>query len=556
MSKKSREERIRRRQEATSGLTFNIISVIIVFMWILNLLAIFIGYGMFTHQMTKQASMTAYRTVWGIADIVNVERLKENIDENGGENEKIEKDLNETLNIIRRFGTGGFSMILEDPDDPSKYYTAYSSGDGSVDVWDPDTLEKYKIDAKHMNKKINDLYEKSDKIFGFNFIANEFSLKEVPAVLVLAPISDEDGNIIAVFATEFGMYDLPEMRESYIGIMVLSALALILIGAFFVSLKLKKQMVVPLKRIIGETTRFARENSRDESVKLLNNTQITEIIELGNSVDKMERDTIMYMENLAVATAERERIAAELDLATKIQMSMLPSDFPAFPDRNEFDLFAMMKPAKEVGGDFYDFFMIDEDHLGMIIADVSGKGIPAALFMATSKNIIRNYAKMGLSPKEVMEKANDSINETSNNGMFVTVWFGILTISTGHIIASNAGHEYPVIKDADGEFKLIKDKHCFVLGGMEGILYKEYEMQLNKGDVLFVYTDGLAEATNGAKEMYGTQRIVTALNSNTYKNAEEIIMKMKEEVDGFVGDAEQFDDLTMLTVRFLGDTKA
>ena len=208
-----------------------------------------------------------------------------------------------------------------------------------------------------------------------------------------------------------------------------------------------------------------------------------------------------------------------------------------------------MTPAKEVGGDFYDFFLIDEDHLGMVIADVSGKGVPAALFMMMSKIMIDNYATSGISPKEVLEKTNDQICKNNEEEMFVTVWFGILTISTGHVVAANAGHEYPILKTADGDFTLFKEPHGFVVGGMEGISYKQYEFDIEHGGTLFVYTDGVAEATNTEEEQFGTDRMLTVLNQNQDSSLEDLLHNMKSAVDEFVGEAEQFDDLTMLAIH-------
>lgn len=253
--------------------------------------------------------------------------------------------------------------------------------------------------------------------------------------------------------------------------------------------------------------------------------------------------------NLTESTA---RIGTELNLAKRIQADMLPNLFPAFPDREEFDLYASMDPAKEVGGDFYDFFMIDDDHLGLVIADVSGKGIPAAMFMMFSKNIIANNAMLGKLPAKALEDANNSICKNNSEEMFVTVWLGILEISTGKVVAANAGHEYPAIKSADGGFELFKDKHGLVVGGMEGLRYREYELQLEPGSKIFVYTDGVPEATNADEEMFGTDRMIGALNTDPGAAPKQILKNVRSAVDDFVKDAEQFDDLTMLCLEYRG----
>ena len=248
---------------------------------------------------------------------------------------------------------------------------------------------------------------------------------------------------------------------------------------------------------------------------------------------------------------DASRIETELSMATRIQADMLPNIFPAFPEREEFEIFASMEPAKEVGGDFYDFFMIDDDHLGMVMADVSGKGVPAALFMMMSKILVSNYAMMGGSPAKVLEQVNAQICLNNKEEMFVTVWFGILELSTGKIKAANAGHEYPMLRKADGEFEIFKDKHGLVIGGMEGMRYKEYEFELEKGGTLFLYTDGVAEATNAENELFGTERMLKALNQQPQADTKTLLVNMKQAVDEFVGDAPQFDDLTMMSVKLL-----
>ena len=270
---------------------------------------------------------------------------------------------------------------------------------------------------------------------------------------------------------------------------------------------------------------------------------------LADSIDNMEEKIVKYVSDLTDITAEKERINTELSLATRIQASMLPNTFPPFPNRKEFDIYASMTPAKEVGGDFYDFFFTDDDHLCMIIADVSGKGVPAALFMMAAKIIFANYAKMGKSPSEILTAANTSICAHNHEDMFVTVWLGILEISTGKLQAANAGHEYPAIKKAGGNFELFKDKHGFVIGGMDGMKYKQYEIQLDKGDTLFLYTDGVPETTDKNDQLFGTERMLAALNISPNGSLKQILENVRRETDRFADGAQQFDDLTMLCIR-------
>ncbi|MBQ3404941.1 MAG: SpoIIE family protein phosphatase [Oscillospiraceae bacterium] len=249
--------------------------------------------------------------------------------------------------------------------------------------------------------------------------------------------------------------------------------------------------------------------------------------------------------------AERERIGNELDMATRIQRSMLPHEFPPFPDRREFDVYASMDPAREVGGDFYDFFMIDEGHLCLVIADVSGKGIPAALFMMVSKAILQSCAMLGQSAAEILTKTNEGLCSGNQTDMFVIVWLGILEISTGKITAANAGHEYPVLAQ-NGSFSLFRDRHGFVIGGMDGMKYREYEIQLKPGDRLFLYTDGVPEATDADNRMFGVERMLEVLNGDMEASPRELLGNVRKAVDDFVNGAEQFDDLTMLCIEYNG----
>ncbi len=329
----------------------------------------------------------------------------------------------------------------------------------------------------------------------------------------------------------------------------LAGLAILCLGLIYLA------ALRPLKKI-QETIQTYRETKESGPVveSMSKISFHNEIGRLSEDVSNLALSIDDYTEQIATISAEKERIGAELSVANRIQTSMLPSTFPPFPDRAEFDIFASMEPAKEVGGDFYDFFLIDEDHLGIVIADVSGKGVPAALFMMASKIIIANNAKMGKSPAQIMSDSNTSIMSNNPEEMFVTAWVGVLEISTGKLTAANAGHEYPFLKSPDGPFKVIKDKHGFIIGGMDGVKY-QYHLQLEPGSKFFIYTDGLAEATNADQKLFGSDRIGMALNAAADLNPRAILEKVTEAVDDFVQDAEQFDDLTMLCIEYRGPAK-
>ena len=252
---------------------------------------------------------------------------------------------------------------------------------------------------------------------------------------------------------------------------------------------------------------------------------------------------------------ETARLDSELSMATRIQAETLPNIFPAFPEREDFNVFATMNPAKEVGGDFYDFFLIDETHLGIVMADVSGKGVPAALFMMVSKILIQNYAMMNSSPKAVLETVNRQLSANNPEEMFVTVWYGCLDLESGKLMAANAGHEYPAFKKPGESFELIKDKHGIPVAAMDVAKYTEYELQLEPGSKLFLYTDGVAEATNSENEMFGTERMINALRIMEDSTPQDILGVVHAAVSSFVLDAPQFDDLTMLCLEYFGPKK-
>ena len=249
---------------------------------------------------------------------------------------------------------------------------------------------------------------------------------------------------------------------------------------------------------------------------------------------------------------EKERIATELSLAARIQANFLPK---TFPDRPEFNLYASMTPAKEVGGDLYDFFQIDEDHLCLIIGDVSGKGVPASLFMMLGSALMHHVAMRELSPGKILTEVNAEICARNPEEMFITVWLAVLELSTGVLTAASAGHEYPAVKHADGRFELFKDKHGFVIGGMEGVRYREYKLELEPGAKIFVYTDGVAEATDVNNQLFGTDRMIDALREKEDGTPQEILASVNRSIDAFVGKAPQFDDLTMLCIEYRGPAK-
>ena len=327
-----------------------------------------------------------------------------------------------------------------------------------------------------------------------------------------------------------------------------------LIGTFIVG----RKIVRPINKM-AKAARTYSENKYTGNERYFKDLKIhtkDEIENLAVTLEDMESDLAEYVDNMKRITAQEERINTELSLAAKIQESMLPREFPAFPERNEFDVYAEMKAAREVGGDFYDFFLVDDDHLALVVGDVSGKGMPAALFMTASKIMLKMKAQEGVSPAEVLEDINERICANNIEEVFVTVWVGVLEISTGRVIAVNAGHEYPVIMHHNGNAELIHDKHGFVIGGLTGMKYNNYELQIEPGDALFIYSDGVPEAMNEADELFNTDRMLQALNDAKKDNPRRIIEQVENALDNYVGGAEQFDDITMLCLTYRGVVNA
>ena len=341
--------------------------------------------------------------------------------------------------------------------------------------------------------------------------------------------------------------------NSYIGRanwMLLVLLGVAVLVALAVSVALSDRIVKPIRRLTEEVGAMHGDNLDFKwELDTGDETQI-----LADSFRSLTQRMKEYIRENETITAERERISTELSLATRIQASMLPSIFPPFPNRTDFDIYAVMDPAREVGGDFYDFFLVDEDHLCLVIADVSGKGVPAALFMMVSKIILQSCAMLGKSPGEILTRTNDAICANNEEEMFVTAWVGILELSTGRLTAANAGHEYPVVRQPDGRFELLRDRHGFVLGGFGGKKYREYELTLAPGAKLFLYTDGVPEAMGGetGREMFGVERMLEVLNEKSEEPPKEILNHVRGAVESFVNGGEQFDDITMLGIEYRG----
>ena len=522
-----------------------IVLLLIVFSYVV----ITIGYNVFTEVLLDQYADGAFRTANIAATYVDSKKI-EVYASSHGTTAAYKSTLDKLTSACNSSGATFIYVILPDTDDyahitflfstmnENSHYTLYDFG-----YVRETTNDDYKT-------KYRRLYEgESEEEL---VIRDKGYIETDPHITAMIPLKSAEGITKAILCVQMQMENLTEGRRTYVRSVIITlmiAAVLVIIG-----LELYFQLVLlnPIRRITEEASRFAEENVSAETKLTDTIKNRDEIGILAESIDQMEDQIHNYVENLTKATAERERISTELNLATRIQDDMLPGTFPAFPNRKEFDIYASMDPAREVGGDFYDYFLVDDDHLCLFIADVSGKGVPAALFMMASMIILANNARIGKSPAEVLRATNESISSRNKEEMFVTVWLGILEISTGRLTAANAGHEYPVLQKANGEFEVFQDKHGLVIGAMEGIRYREYDMLLEPGSKLFLYTDGVPEATDSENRMFGMERMVAALNREPGAGPEKTLKNVRQAVDENVKDAEQFDDLTMLCLKYEG----
>ena len=369
------------------------------------------------------------------------------------------------------------------------------------------------------------------------------------AVHAFSPVYS-NGRIVSIVAVSLEWQDIimSSLRPAIVVTSVSAGLFLLL--GISIYILLKKSVTGPVAKEQEIIHKYEGDKDSEEAVRLLNLiTSDNEIESLAESFSSMVGELNRYIEEVRDVTSAKERIEAELSMATEIQASQLPDKFP---ERDDFEIFASMNPAKEVGGDFYDFFMIDKDHLGLVIADVTGKGVPAALFMMISKILIKNHLQNNESPEEALNKVNKQLLENNKAGLFVTAWVAKIDLNTGDCLICNAGHEHPALKRAGGKFELIKYRHAPPVAVDEDFMFKEHPFKLEPGDYIYVYTDGVTEATDKDNELFGTDRMIDALNVNPDSNPKIILNTVAKHINDFVAEAPQFDDITMLGFRFNG----
>ena len=536
-------------QKLRSSMAANVIGVIIAAILLFGGIVTVVFWRSFSESFEEEFSESSYH----MADTASVLVDGDHIDEYlAGEEMEEYWETKEYLDIFcQRMNVSLIYVIQVDTSDYGSFVSVFNCVNNSADdtnytEWELGHREVQEY--KGYRSFYKEIYEYGNVYGTFFEIPPRAGLK--PFITTLIPIWDSAGDVSAILCIQRPASQFYELLVPYLISVVITTIFLSLLSGFSLFHFLRKKVVRPIRKVSEEATRFARENTIAEPLGHISGYH--EISDLASSIDTMESDMVKYMEHLTEVTAEKERLGAELSLASTIQEKALPNQFPAFPDRTEFDIYASMTPAKEVGGDFYNFFLIDHDHLLMLIGDVSGKGIPAALFMMQNNIILSDRARMGGTPAEIMEFANKRICEQDQSDMFVTLWVGILDLSSGRLISANAGHEDPAVYRKNGSFELCKTKHGLVCGAMPDIRYRDFELQMEPGDKLFIYTDGVPEASDKDFNMFTYERMLESLNRDKEGTPEEILEGIRRSVKEFVGDSPQFDDLTMLCVEYRG----
>ena len=526
-----------------NNMAFNITAVIVLILATFGIVVSVVGILKFSDAFDAEYSNTTYHIADTAASLVNGDHIEEYLaGEQTEEYARTRRILNAYCN---RMNVSLVYVIKVDQSDYESFVSVFNAVDNSVDN---SHYEEWELG--HPRETTNDEYREAYREIYENESPFEIIYRLNPGqglrphITMIVPIDNDEGKVSALLCVQRPISELASVILSFVSYIIIASLVLVLVVAQFVVRFLRKWVVKPIRKISIEATRFAKENTKGE--ELGDVSKFEEIYNLSRSIDKMETDMVNYIDNLTTVTAERERIGTELNFAKQIQYSSLPTKFPAFPNREEFDVYAYMKPAKEVGGDFYNFVLVDDDHLAVWIGDVSDKGVPAALFMMSINIMINIRTCMGGTPSEIMAFVNDNICEHNGENMFITIWLGILEISTGRLTFVNAGHEDIAVYHKGGEFELYKTKHNIAVGIQSGMVYKDFEMQLGKGDRIFIYTDGVPEATDPYNMLFTTDRMINALNERKDGSPQEFLEIVYTRVKEFVGDRTQFDDLTMV----------
>ena len=533
-------------QKFRTSMAANIIGAIVMLLFVFGTFVCITGFVNFTDSFKREYESTTYHMADTATTLVNGDHLDEYLA--GEELEEYEQSRRYLNAYTERIGVSIVYVIMVDRSDYGRFVSIFNLVNNKVDKTNYTEWEighKRNTTNEEYRQKYRAIYEQ-----GANFMT-VYRMRPTdgahPHVTTLVPVKNSEGEVAGILCMQRPVSEMIRARLPYMFNIIIWTLVMSVLAAVFITAFVRKQIVIPVTLVSEEATRFARENTKSKEIGEI--SKYSELSNLAASIDTMETDMVRYIENLTAITAEKERIQAELTFARSIQESSIPNEYPAFPDRSDFDIYGFMLPAKEVGGDFYNFFLIDDDHLGIVIGDVSGKGVPAALFMMVTNIVVTNRALVGGTPAEILDYVNRDVMEHNTSGMFVTLWLGILELSTGKVIAANAGHDDALVCRRNGDIAPVKSRHNIVIGAFEEARYRNFEFVLEKGDKILLYTDGLTEATDAHEQLFGRARAVEAFCANKEKNPRDVIEGVKNCVDAFVGEAPQFDDLTMLCLE-------
>lgn len=533
------------KKKSRTGFSARIIGAIVLSVLIFGAVTGIIGLCIFRYAFLREYDASTRNTALGAAALVDGDEIGAF---SGGQEAAGDFSENDLLNeYCRTMDVSRIDVIAVDAGEAGSgrsVFRAVNPDEDAVDAgWEPGQAVEIPGEYKQGYRAV------CENGSAYETVRHSDVLKGVFYTVSFVPVRDGSGQVTAVLMMQRSFKPLVDALFYYIIAVIAAAGVFAAVEALISSRYVKKQFVQPVEKISAEAVRFVNEYKAGEPLGGI--SRIDELSALAGSIDTLEMKMTEYIDDLTAVTAEREKLRTEIDLASRIQNSQIPGTFPAFPDRKEFDIFGSMTPARMIGGDFYNFLLTDDDHLAMWIGDVSGKGIPAALFMMSVNIMLSARVRFGGSPSEILADVNNRICENNEAGMFVTVWLGILEISSGRLTAANGGHEFPFLYQ-NGRFDMLKDKHGLVLGGLNNSRYKDYEICLVPGDKVFVYSDGVPEAKNGSGEMFRLERLTESLNGHGDGSAEEIVQAVKADLDAFVGGELPFDDITMLSVEYRG----
>jgi len=517
---------------------------IILFGLLLGTVCSVVGYFEFTSVLEQQYNDSAYEIAESAREFLNPDKFDQYL--STGKTDAEYEDILHRLDALTDATNVTFIYVARvDPSDYKTLTYIYDTVNSSTGFSRyPLGYTAADLDEKYIGNVVKIMTE-GGRAAEYLYSYSEESGAHTTAAI---DVKNSKGEIVAMLCVEKPMTRLVNARNIYVAHVILWTLCAIALFIAAYTVVLRSSVIKPILTVAREAERFAETN--ESSDRLLAISQKDEIGILAQAVGKMEKDIVEYTRSITAITAEKERVNTELSVATRIQANMLPSIFPAFPEREKFDIYATMNPAKEVGGDFYDFFMVDPRHLAIVMADVSGKGIPAALFMVIGKTLIKDHTQPDRDLGQVFTEVNDLLCESNSEGLFITAFEGVLDLCTGEFRFVNAGHETPYICKKSGRFEPYKIRPGFVLAGMEGMRYKCGGLQLEVGDKIFQYTDGVTEATDKDDRLYGQGRLTQVLGQYSALPPGELLPRVKEDIDRFVGEAPQFDDITMLCLEY------